>query len=64
MCQEVLKLFKKYGDEKGKVVGSGGSQNTGIQFYDGLGYIQLPFIHLVSKNNNKKWWNYLRGIAY
>ena len=47
------------GDEKGKIVGSEGCKHKGsqkprIQFYNGLGYIQLPFIHLVSKNNNKK----------
>lgn len=59
---------KIYGDEKGKSSRIGGCKHKEAKkpdsIYDGLGYIQLPFIHLVSKNNNKKWWNYLRGIAY
>ena len=67
--EAIVSRGKKIWRWQRKIVGSEGrkhkgSQKTRIQFYNGVGYIQLPFTHLVSKNNNKKRWNYLCGIAY
>lgn len=56
--EAIVSRGRKEKNEKEKKVESWGhiykgSQKTRIQFYNGLRYIHLQFIHFVNKNNNK-----------